>query len=99
MLLFPSVAHLAVLGLAADDGRLGRLLGMFPGLPGLPLDQLQLGQHLGADQFDVLGGRFDPFLLNGLQVGRNGRLRDVQFFGDGRLRPALKRQIGHLSNV
>jgi hypothetical protein len=96
VLVFQAAAHLAAVGLAADDGRLSWLLRALPGSPGLAFDPFQLGQLPGTDCLNVFDGRFAPLALDLLQVGRDGWLRDTQLLGDGRLRPALKREFGHL---
>ncbi|MFH1268596.1 MAG: hypothetical protein ABIK89_22965 [Planctomycetota bacterium] len=90
MLMFQAAAHLAAVGLAADDGRLSGLLRALPGGPGLAFNPFQLGQLPGTDRLDVLEGRFPPLAADLLQVSRDRGLGDTQLFGDGRLRPALK---------
>jgi len=95
-LILDGLASRGTVPLAVDHGRLGLLLGTLPGGPCLPFDAVKFFQFLGPNRVEVPLGRLPPFGLDDLQIARNGGLRDLELLGDGRLRPALRVQVGDL---
>lgn len=76
-------------GLFADYGRLLRLLGSFPGVPGLSFQPVEFLKLQVTDVVEIPDRRFTPFLADAFQVVRDAWLGDGQMLADIGLAPAL----------
>jgi hypothetical protein len=88
-------ARAALRCLIADVGRLGRLLGAFPGGPRFALHAIDLLELDLPRKVEVAHGRLPPLGLNLSQIGRDRGLGIADVCGDLHLRPALEVQVGH----
>ena len=86
----------ALARLVVDVGRLGRLLGPFPGGPRLALDPIELLEFDLPGEVEIPDHRLPPLLADPLQVGTHRGLRVAQVLGDLGLGPALDVEVGHL---
>ena len=77
-------------GSAVDDSsRFSRLLGSHPPAPGLPFQLVELDEFENDCIVKVTNARLTPLAANRFQIGRYGRLGNIQFTGNPRLRPTL----------
>lgn len=77
---------LAALGpgrVAYEHRGLLRLLGSFPGVPGLAFEQVELLELDGPGLVEVSDGRFTPLATDRVQVVPNRGLSDAELLADG----------------